>query len=271
MDYRQVYQRNIGVFTHDEQDRLKAAKVAIAGVGGVGGIEAATLARFGIGELAIMDPGVFDEPDMNRQFGAMGSTLGRNKALATADLLRDINPFLKLTVLDTAPAEPGAIRDFMAGSHLVIDAIDYMGFDYKALWAQTARALGLLNITAPIPGFATLMAIFDPAGLTLEKFYKAPADRTRWAEYRLPLDRILGSERYGDIIARFLDGETPYLSTCAGAAALNGGLVATEAALIISGKRPRERVVTAPSVTYVDMLTRTFEIYDSSEIISEAP
>jgi tRNA A37 threonylcarbamoyladenosine dehydratase len=32
----------------------------------VGGIEAATLAKMGIGELTIFDPGVFDEPDMNR-------------------------------------------------------------------------------------------------------------------------------------------------------------------------------------------------------------
>ena len=98
MDYDLVYGRNIGLFTKEEQEKLKAAKVAIAGVGGVGGIQAATLARFGIGKMAIMDPGVFDEPDMNRQYAATKSTLGRNKAIATAQFLRDINPLIDLDV-----------------------------------------------------------------------------------------------------------------------------------------------------------------------------
>lgn len=261
MDYWQLFQRNIGLFSRDQQQVLRDSKVFVAGVGGVGGFEAATLARLGIGELVIMDPGRFDEPDMNRQFAAMASTLGENKALATARLLRDINPFLKLQVLDYAPANQQELAAVMAGSALVIDAIDYAGFQYKAKFAQVARALGVLNITAPIPGFGTLMAIFDPGGMTLEEFYQAPDDHGRWADYQIPMDRILGEFRHGYIVRSFLDKKSAYLSTCAGAAMLNGGLVATEAALILTGLRPREEIVVAPRVTFVDMLNRVFEIY----------
>jgi hypothetical protein len=261
MDYWQVYQRNVGLFSREQQERLRDAKVFVAGVGGVGGIEAATLARFGIGELVVMDPGVFDEPDMNRQFGAMASTLGENKARVTARLLRDINPFLKVEALEYAPQDDAELAARMAGSALVIDAVDYAGFDYKARFARVARSLNLLNVTAPIPGFGTLLAIFDPGGMTLEEFYRAPADPAAWPAFRIPMDRILGEKRYAHIVKGFLGGERGYLTTCAGAAALNGGLVATEIALIIAGLRRREEIAVAPRVTYVDILSRVFEVY----------
>ena len=98
VNYDQVYLRNIGIFTGRQQARLRQAKITVAGVGGVGGIQAVTLARMGIGEMTIMDPGVFDEPDMNRQYAAMKNTIGQNKARATAGLLKKINPFMKLNV-----------------------------------------------------------------------------------------------------------------------------------------------------------------------------
>ena len=180
MDYWQLYQRNIGLVTRDQQQALRDAKVFVAGLGGAGGIEAATLARFGVGELVVMDPGRFDEPDMNRQFAAMKSTLGENKARATARLLQDINPCLKLQVLDRAPRDRAELAAAMAGSALVVDAIDYAGFDYKVMFARIAREMGVLNITAPLPGFGTLMAIFAPRGMTVEEFYQAPADPALW-------------------------------------------------------------------------------------------
>jgi hypothetical protein len=263
MDYWEIYQRNIGLFSRENQESLRSAKVTIAGVGGVGGVEASTLARFGIGELSIMDPGVFDEPDMNRQFAAMKSTLGENKARATARMLKDINPFLKLNVLEHAPTEAQELKEFMKGSQIVIDAIDYSGFHYKALFARTARELGQLNITAPIPGFGTLMVIFDPHGMTMEDFYEAPADPKGWPDFTLALDRILGEQRYGELPRRYRSGETRYLPVCAGAASLNGGLVATEVALIVTKHRRWKDIVFAPQATYVDMLRRVFEVYDA--------
>jgi molybdopterin/thiamine biosynthesis adenylyltransferase len=263
MDYWQLYQRNIGLFSRGEQQALRDAKVFVAGLGGSGGIEAATLARFGVGELVIMDPGRFDEPDMNRQFAAMKSTMGENKARATARLLRDINPCLKLQVLDYAPEDSAELAAVMAGSTLVVDAIDYAGFDYKVKFARIARAMDVLNVTAPLPGFGTLMVIFDPRGMTVEDFYRAPADQALWPNFQIPLDRILGESRFGHIVRRLRTGESAYLSTCAGASSLNGGLVATEIALILTGLRPRAEIAFAPHVTYVDVLRRVFEIYEA--------
>ncbi|MBN2140797.1 MAG: hypothetical protein JW718_07300, partial [Desulfovibrionaceae bacterium] len=180
----------------------------------------------------------------------------------TAEMLRDINPFLRIEVIEEPVADLDLLRELMAGSDLVVEAIDYLGFDHKAAFARAARQSGLLNLTAPIPGFGTLMAIFEPQGMTLEEFFRAPEDPSLWPGYVLPLDRILGEARYGPLVGRFARGEVPYLSTCAGAAALNGGLVATEAALILTGLRPARDIVFAPRVVWLDMLSRTFEVYD---------
>jgi tRNA A37 threonylcarbamoyladenosine dehydratase len=116
MSYQDVYQRNYGLFLEEEQEKIRNSKIAIAGVGGVGGIQAATLARFGIGELSILDPGIFDEPDMNRQFGATKSNIGRNKAIAIGEMLKEINPFMKLNVFTQALNDQQSIEDFISDS-----------------------------------------------------------------------------------------------------------------------------------------------------------
>src|SRR5512141_2515284 len=67
---------------------LQNATVAIPGCGGVGGATAILLARTGIGGFVLADPGTFDPPDINRQWAAATSTLGRNKADVYAELLR---------------------------------------------------------------------------------------------------------------------------------------------------------------------------------------
>ncbi len=265
MDYQLCYQRNIGLFSPQQQEMLRAAHVVVAGVGGVGGIEAATLARMGVGAMTIFDPGIFDEPDMNRQFGAVASSIGRNKALATADLLRDINPFLELTALDYAPHSDAELDGLLSGASVAIDAIDYLGFDYKARFAQAARRAGCYNFTAPISGLGTALIIFDPDGMTLEQLYDAPADKTAWPDHQLPLDTLLGPDRFGGLITDMRQGRRSYLSNCAGIAALNGGLVAGEITMLLTGMRSLQELICAPRAVYVDLLRRHFEIFRMKE------
>jgi molybdopterin/thiamine biosynthesis adenylyltransferase len=47
--YFDIFRRNIGIFTRDEQLKIKNSTVLIAGVGGVCGPSALTLARMGVG------------------------------------------------------------------------------------------------------------------------------------------------------------------------------------------------------------------------------
>lgn len=262
MKYHEVYQRNYGLFSDEEQEKIMNSKIAIAGVGGVGGEQAKTLARFGIGELSILDPGVFDAPDMNRQFGAITRNIGRNKAIATAEMLKERNPFLKVNIFTQALDTQKGIEEFIGDSDLVIDAIDYMGFDYKVMFAKVAREKGLYNLSAPIPDFGALMMIFDPKGMTFEEFHKAPKKREEQAKYKVPHEVYFGKNRFPKNLQMLINGETNYISTNSGAAELSGALAGTEAIFILTGKRQYNDIVKIPMVSHVDMLSRTYDKFN---------
>jgi len=68
-DYQQIFGRNIGNITEQEQKKLRKTTIAVAGIGGVGGAALFNLVRIGIGSLKITDPEDFDYSDLNRQQG----------------------------------------------------------------------------------------------------------------------------------------------------------------------------------------------------------
>lgn len=250
MQYNEFYQRNIGIFTEDEQAKLKSAKVVIAGVGGAGGIQAVTLARMGIGEITIIDPGIYDEPDMNRQYGAMASTLGKNKALVTGKMLKDIAPFAKINIFDRKLTED-ELRLFIKDASLVVDAIDLADFPYKDLFSRIAREESKYNLSCPLPDFGAILMILDPDGMTFNEF-------TNGKRYPPMTPGAIARHKNGEIsegISFFSS-----ISTNSGAAALSASLLSIEAALIIVGKRKKEELITIPNVIYIDLFSRFFQV-----------
>lgn len=261
IEYGEIYKRNIGLYTPEEQQRLRQAVVAIAGVGGVGSYQAVALARQGIGELRIMDPGIFDEPDLNRQYGALMSTLGENKAAATTKILKDINPYLEVKTYTQAAECREEIEAFIHGAALVIDAIDYAGFGHKQLLHDCARANGQYVLSSPIPGFGATLMVFAPDGMTMEEYYKAPADPAQYNDFILSMDTLMPSERIPPVYRDFEQGRIGYLSTNGAAAQLSGALVGLEAALMITGKRRTTDLVVVPEIIYVDLFNRSYTTY----------
>ncbi len=81
-------------------ERLKKSHVLIVGLGGVGSFAGEFIARSGVGTMTIIDGDVFDVTNKNRQLTALDSTIGRNKAVVLGERLKDINPELKLNVLE---------------------------------------------------------------------------------------------------------------------------------------------------------------------------
>lgn len=81
-------------------EKLKNAHVLIVGLGGIGSFAGEFIARAGVGEMTIIDGDVFDPTNKNRQLTAMDSTIGRNKAVVLAERIRDINPDIKLNILE---------------------------------------------------------------------------------------------------------------------------------------------------------------------------
>ena len=85
----------------DEQmAKLIRANVLVVGLGGVGGICAEMIARSGVGSMTIIDADVVEASNRNRQLPALVSTEGQRKAEVLGQRLIDINPDLKLKIIN---------------------------------------------------------------------------------------------------------------------------------------------------------------------------
>ncbi len=79
--------------TREVQQKLSAARVAVAGLGGLGSHIAVSLARVGVGHLLLVDFDTVDLPNLNRQQHFLRH-VGWKKTRAMGEILGEINPYL---------------------------------------------------------------------------------------------------------------------------------------------------------------------------------
>lgn len=103
---------------------LNQSNVLVAGLGGVGGFAAEMLCRSGIGQMTIIDADQINPSNRNRQLLALESTQGQRKARLMQDRLLDINPELKLTVLDEFIRDERTNEILETPFDYIVDAID---------------------------------------------------------------------------------------------------------------------------------------------------
>ena len=98
--------------------------VAVIGLGGVGAFAAEMVARAGVGRMVILDSDRVSPSNKNRQLLALDSTLGRPKTEVLRERLLDINPSIRLTVIDSYLDEKNVAELLPQGIDFLIDAID---------------------------------------------------------------------------------------------------------------------------------------------------
>lgn len=117
----EIFSRNSLYWGEINQDILTKKHVAVFGLGGVGGFCAESLARAGIGELTIIDFDKVSTSNINRQIIALNSTIGIKKTELFNKRLKDINPDIKINIIDDFYTD----NDF-GNVDFVADAIDTM-------------------------------------------------------------------------------------------------------------------------------------------------
>ena len=120
-----IFARNELFWGREAQEKLSKSHVAVFGLGGVGGYSVEMLARAGVGELTIVDFDTVSETNINRQIIALNSTVGENKTTLFESRLKDINPCIKLNIIQDFYTE-NVKNEFLSASNYVIDAIDTM-------------------------------------------------------------------------------------------------------------------------------------------------
>ncbi|HWB13940.1 MAG TPA: ThiF family adenylyltransferase [Pirellulales bacterium] len=168
--YEEAFSRNIGLFTAEEQQRLRRSHVAIAGMGGVGGVHLIALARTGIGKFTIADPDRFELANMNRQYGARVDTLGRSKVEVMAEAVRQINPQALVRTFDK-PIGTDNIANFLESADVVIDGLDFYAMQARRLLFRAAYERGIWGITCGPHAFSAAHLVFSPYGMTFDAYF----------------------------------------------------------------------------------------------------
>ena len=127
-------------------EKLKNSHVAVLGLGGVGSWCAEALCRTGVGELTLADQDTVSVSNLNRQAGALWSTVGMKKCRAMEKRLADLNPNCVIHPLSLR-YEPETREKFFAGTYdYIVDAIDLVSCKLDLI--QTALERGIPIISA---------------------------------------------------------------------------------------------------------------------------
>jgi adenylyltransferase/sulfurtransferase len=107
------------------QERLLAARVAIAGCGALGSFQAGALARAGVGSLRIIDRDYVELSNLQRQwlFTEQDAEDGLPKAVAAARHLKTVNSGVAVEPV-VADLSPGNAVDLLSGADLILDGTD---------------------------------------------------------------------------------------------------------------------------------------------------
>jgi len=262
--YRDMFGRNIGIVSEDEQEKLSRSTIAVAGAGGVGGSALLNLVRIGIGNFRIADPETFAYSDINRQQGASHDNIGSKKTAILEKTMRSINPGVNISSFPEGLTEEN-IEKFLDGASLVIDGLDFFCLKLRKQLFDCSRQRGLYLLSCPIFGFGTSLAVFSPFGPSFDKLF-GPVPEKIDASYFFnfgctffpKFPKYINIQAY--IEAMNKGRPIPSFAT---SCALSGSVTAAEAVFILLNKR---KITCAPLVRHYDLFDAQIKVLDGRKI-----
>lgn len=205
--YRERTDRNIGWISAEEQEYLRTATVGVAGCGGMGGLIAANFLRVGVGHIRIADNEIFDISNINRQFAAKRTTIGKSKAIETARDLRDIADDVELTVYTSGITEE-TVGAFVDGCDVVVDEIEFFEMYARMLLHRMTRVHGIPVFVCDTVGFGTRLFLFDKQSPSIEAMLQCDI-REAYALQQKIREKRISAHDIDSMLERLLAGFVP--------------------------------------------------------------
>ena len=189
--------------------------IGIVGVGGVGAYAADMICRAGVGEMTIVDADIINVTNINRQLPAMHSTLGQSKVEVMAQRLRDVNPDIKLHVLETYLTEEGVFPLLAAQKFdFVVDAIDTIAPKCALIMETLRRGIPIVSsMGAGAKSDITKIRFADLWETYHCGLAKAVRTRLKKAEVRQSLPVVFSTEQADRNAVVIVEGEQNKKST----------------------------------------------------------
>jgi molybdopterin/thiamine biosynthesis adenylyltransferase len=162
--YKELVSRNWGFLNTKDQTKVKEARILLAGCG-LGSNIATLASRTGFTKFILADGDTVEISNLNRQSFRMDQT-GRNKAEATADLIKEINPKAEIEILPHFITEQ-EVPHLVSKTRFIVNTVDPDPVIFAlngAAQCQNKMALFPLNI-----GFGGLVLVFSRYSMTLEE------------------------------------------------------------------------------------------------------
>ncbi|MDD3566949.1 MAG: tRNA threonylcarbamoyladenosine dehydratase [Bacteroidales bacterium] len=142
MSWQERTQLLIGV---DAINSLKSKHILVVGLGGVGAYAAEQICRAGVGEMTIVDGDTLNPSNRNRQLPALVSTTGKPKAQVVGNRLMDINPELRLHIIQEYIRDDRMIEILETKFDYVVDAIDTLSPKIFLIYHSLQKGLRLVS------------------------------------------------------------------------------------------------------------------------------
>ncbi len=127
----QIYKRQTTLAEIGEvgQQKLLQAKIVIVGCGGLGSVAAVYLAASGIGKIHLVDYDVIDASNLHRQVFYKIEDIGKPKAEALANHIKEVTPFVKVSFSTTAISK-STVFDEIDNYDFILDCTDSLPIKY---------------------------------------------------------------------------------------------------------------------------------------------
>ncbi len=237
-EYEEIVHRNFGVYSLEEQRRIRKASVALIGLGCVGGLVALMLARTGVGRMTLVDGDVYEAVNMNRQPFADTETLGLPKVTAAALHLSKANPHVKLKLWNERLTRDNA-DEILRGHDVAVQAVDHV--PTRLVLHEKAASLGIpvVSMTGQ-PPYRGLVSTFLPGGPSYREVLSLPEEDGHDLHEKIRYERAkhAGRSTVDGWLEKFLRGEAAWAVT-AEVTFVMGVLQAHEALRLLAGRQPR--------------------------------
>ena len=125
------YKQNMekGGITAEIQEKLNQTGVIVMGAGGLGSGVIMNLAALGVGHMKIIDDGIVQESDLNRQLIHKYDNIGRAKVISARDWVHGFNPDIKVEMEKARIYELNYL-DLIKGYDIIIDCFSSLETKY---------------------------------------------------------------------------------------------------------------------------------------------
>ncbi len=155
-------------FTNEEIKILENKRIAVIGCGGLGGYVLEMLARFGIGEIVIVDYEVFNVKNISRQVMSSQTSLGKYKVNEAVMWIKQVNPFIYVKGIIERLNKDNA-KKILKGCDMVMDCVDNV--ETKFILQDTCEQLNIPLIHGAVEGWTGQVSTILPSDKTLNKIY----------------------------------------------------------------------------------------------------